>query len=346
MSYDIFLMPLLISFAISAILLVLLILFNKRTSSLDKRSEDRHIHKEGISRFGGAAIIIGFVIAIFFDKRLVIEQPLLGVLVASLAILIFGFIDDVRQLSWKKQLFFQILLVLFLYFMGIRLEYITNPFGGIFLLSGFWGQGIALLFSMLWIVFIINAMNWIDGVDGASGGVALIGAVTIFFLSLRPDVNQPPVAIITSAILGALLAFLFFNFYPAKILAGTSGAMFMGFILAIMAIFAGAKIATTLLVLAVPVIDALWVIGERFKSGRSVFLPDKRHLHFRLLDIGWSPKRICFFYYGITLVIAIVALNTYAAGKLVAFFSILLIMAGIYGIVHKRKDKKIPNNQI
>lgn len=346
MGYDTFLMPLLVSFAISAILLVLLILFNKNKFSMDRRSGGRHIHKEGVSRFGGVAIVIGFLVAIFFDKRLVIEQPLLGVLIASFAILIFGLIDDVWQLSWKKQLLFQIMLVLFLYFMGIRLEYITNPFGGVFLFSSFLSQGVALIFSMLWIVFIMNAMNWIDGVDGASGGVAFIGAVTVFLLSLRPDVNQPPVAIITSAVLGALLAFLFFNFYPAKILAGTSGAMFMGFILSIMAIFAGAKIATTLLVLAVPVIDALWVIVERFKSGRSVFLPDKRHLHFRLLDIGWSPRKICFFYYGITLVIATVALNTYAVGKSIAFVLVLLIMIVTYGVIHRRINEKNSSKEI
>ncbi|EKD58925.1 MAG: glycosyl transferase family 4 [uncultured bacterium] len=224
--------------------------------------------------------------------------------------------------------------------MGVRLQYVTNPFGGVFLFEGFSGHVISLFFSTIWIVFIMNAMNWIDGVDGASGGVTFIGAVTIFFLSLRPEVNQPPVAIITSALLGALGAFLFFNFYPAKILAGTSGAIFMGFILAIMAVFAGAKIATTLLVLSIPIIDALWVVSQRYLSGHSIFLPDKKHLHFRLLDAGWSHRSICFFYYAITIIISFIALNTYALGKILAFFLVAIMMLGTYALINTKKAVK------
>lgn len=341
MQYDIFLIPLLVSFAISMMLQILLILLNKKKRISDVRNDARHIHKIGISRFGGVAIVIGFLAAIFFNKKLFIDQPLFGVLFASLAIMVFGLVDDMRQLNWKRQLFFQASLVVFLYVMGVRLEYVTNPLGGIFLFSGFWGQSFSLFFSMVWIIFIMNAMNWIDGIDGASGGVAFIGALTIFFLSLRPEVNQPPVAIIATAFIGGLGAFLFFNFYPAKIIAGTSGAMFMGFILAILAIFAGAKIATTLLVLAVPIIDAFWVVAQRYKSGHSIFLADKKHLHFRLLELGWSQRVICFFYYIITALVAFIALNTYAIGKFFTFVIVATLMLGVYVFINKRRSDAV-----
>ena len=183
-----------------------------------------------------------------------------------------------------------------------------------------------LIVVAIWAVLLMNSMNWIDGIDGISSGISLIGGATIFFLSLRPEVNQPPIGIISAVFIGGLLAFLLFNFYPAKILAGTSGSMFMGFVLAILAIFAGAKIATTLLVMAVPIVDALWVIGERFQSKKSIFSADRRHLHYRLLEFGWSPKKICIFYYVITGLIAVLALNTRAVGKTITFVLFGVVM--------------------
>ena len=182
----------------------------------------------------------------------------------------------------------------------------------------------------------MNSMNWIDGVDGVSAGITLIGGITIFILSLRPEVNQPPVGIIAAALIGCTLALLLFNFYPAKIMAGTSGAMFMGFILAVLSVFAGAKIATTLLVMAVPIIDAFWVVSERIKSGSSVFSADKRHLHFRLIELGWSQRKICLFYCLITAFIAVLALNTGAMGKVITFILFGIIMLGMLTLIKNK----------
>jgi UDP-GlcNAc:undecaprenyl-phosphate GlcNAc-1-phosphate transferase len=340
MDYNIFFIPSLLSFLVSSVLLIVFILVWDKHNFFDLRNTDRHLHKRSIPRYGGVAIIIAFVAAIFLNKHLVIDSSLFVIILASLVLMILGVSDDIWQLSWKKQLFFQVLIVSFVCFVGVRLEYITNPFGGIFLLQGYFWQTVAFVFSVGWIVFIMNAMNWIDGIDGASGGVAFIAMLAIFFLSLRPEVSQPPTAIIAAAFLGAVGAFLLFNFYPAKIFAGTSGSLFMGFLLAILAIFAGAKIATTLLVLAIPVIDAFWVIGERIKSGVSVFSPDKRHLHFSLLDIGWSQKQICFFYYGVTVLVSVIALHTRALGKFFMFFLLIIFMIVFYVAIHQRRSRK------
>ncbi len=336
MKYEIFLLPLIISFAITTSFLVAFILFNKKKIIKDVRVSQRHMHKNGISRFGGVALISSFVITILLDKNLVIGTPLIGVLFASIIILVLGVIDDLKQLSWKTQFIFQLITVVIVCAMGVRLAYITNPFGGILSFTGTMGYFISCIVSIVWVLFIMNAVNWIDGDDGIAGGVTIIGALAMFFLSMRPEVNQPPMAIIAMVLVGSLAAFLFFNFHPAKIIAGTSGAIFMGFILAIMAIFAGAKIATTLLILAVPIIDALWVIIQRLKMRESIFSADKKHLHFRLRELGWSSRRICFFYYAITALIGLIALNIGALGKVIAFMLIVIIMTGALFIIDRK----------
>jgi UDP-GlcNAc:undecaprenyl-phosphate GlcNAc-1-phosphate transferase len=330
MNYNLFLAPLLVSFAIAVAVLVAIILWSKKKPLLDGRIESRHVHQKGISRFGGVAIIIAFVATILIDKKLVVDSPLMGLLIAVVAILFFGVLDDLKQISWKAQFLFQIGLVVLVYSMGIRLEFISNPFGGIFLLQGVIGTIFCIVISIIWVVLLTNAINWVDGLDGVAGGITLIGGLSIFFLSLRPEVNQPPIAIIAATLVGAMLAFLLFNFFPSKIIAGTSGSIFMGFVLSILAIFAGAKIATTLLVMAVPIIDALWVIGERWHAGVSIFSGDRRHLHFRLLELGWSVRKICFFYYAITAVVALVALNTHALGKFATFVVLTVCMVAFF----------------
>jgi UDP-GlcNAc:undecaprenyl-phosphate GlcNAc-1-phosphate transferase len=255
--------------------------------------------------------------------------------------LIVGISDDFHELDWKVQLFFQIAVAVLVFVMGVRVELITNPFGGYIFLNI--GKYIfpSLLFVIVWMVLIVNSVNWLDGIDGLSGGVTLIGVLTIFFLSLKPEVNQPPVGIITMAFAGSIAGFLIFNFRPALILAGTSGSMFMGFILATLSIFAGVKIATALLVLAIPVADSIWVIGERIRNGDSIFKSDKRHLHYKLMELGWSQRKISLLFYFVTVLIAIVALNTRAIGKLITIILIIIIMAIAFLVINKKIDSKI-----
>lgn len=333
---EIYISPFLTSFFVAAIIGTALIFWAGKKDFSFKRAGERHIHAKNISRLGGVALISAFILTIFLDKRIVIDAPLAAVLAASGAILVFGVIDDLRQLSWKIQLFFQIIIISFVCFLGVRLHFISNPLGGIFLLDDSLGYFIGFLIAIVWVVLLMNAMNWVDGVDGISAGITFITGITILILSLRPEVNQPPIAIMASAFLGGMLAFFLFNYNPAKILAGTSGSMFMGFILAVLAIFSGAKIATTLLVLTIPVLDALWVIGERIKAKKSIFLADKNHLHHKLLGLGWSQKKICLFYCGITALIAIISLNTRDGSKLVAFLLLGFFMLIMLYVVSQK----------
>lgn len=332
--------PFIISFLISVSILCLTIFLCSKFSFLKTTNKFlKENNSKVVCRMGGVAVIVGFVVTLFLDGNLVISQKLWGIIVASIFILIFGMFDDFMELEWKTQFLLQVSVAIIIFIFGIRVEYITNPSGGLFFLNI--GKYLlpSFIFAAAWIVLMINSMNWTDGIDGLSGGVTLIGTLTIFFLSLRPEVNQPPVGIIAMALVGALLGFLIFNFYPSKILAGTSGSMFMGFILAALAIFAGTKIATALLVMSVPVIDAIWVIGERIKDGESIFKSDNRHLHYKLLEIGWPPQKIAWFFYGVTFLIAIVAMNTRTIGKIVTLIMVIIIMIATLIFVKKKLRK-------
>lgn len=319
-----FLTPFLIAFSLAAGLIIFFILtplFQRAIWRFGKR----HSLKKTVSRLGGVAMILAFAFTFFFDPHLVITREFYGLLLGSFFIFVFGLWDDLNELGWKIQVFFQAALAMLIFIFGMRIMSLTNPFGGtwIFPYSDFVLPGFLILF--IWIFLVMNAMNWLDGVDGVCGGVALITFVTIFLLSLKPEVYQPPIAIIAVIGIGVTLGFLVFNIYPARILAGTAGSMFLGFLIAVLAIVAGTKIATALLVLSLPVADAIFVIWQRFRDGVPITEPDKRHLHYKLMSLGWSERRIAWFFFGVTAVIAVIALNTHTLGK----FTALLLMLGL-----------------
>jgi UDP-GlcNAc:undecaprenyl-phosphate/decaprenyl-phosphate GlcNAc-1-phosphate transferase len=334
-----YLIPFLSSFLLSIALIALAVYFAKKIKWRERRSP-RHIHKRGVPRIGGAVMIAIFNLAILLNKDLFVTPEIYGIMAGSLILMAVGIWDDLREIYWKIQLFFQIAISVLIFITGTRIYYITNPLtGGILNMdSGLWVVVSAVL-AVFWIVLIINAVNWIDGIDGLSGGVAFISVAAIFILSLKSEVNQPPVAILCSILAGAILGFLIFNFYPAKIMAGTSGSMFMGFSLAALAIISGTKIATALLVMTIPIIDLVWVIGERIRNKKSIFRADKRHLHYKLMKLGWSQRKTVLIYWAATLVISFVALNTKSMGKGIALALAFAMMIAISAIINRKIHK-------
>ncbi len=145
--------------------------------------------------------------------------------------------------------------------------------------------------------------------------------------------NQPPIAILAIAFCGAVLGFLFFNFPPAKIFMGTSGSMFLGFTLGALAIFSGAKIATAILIMGFPILDGLWVIAQRIKSGESPFKGDNRHLHYKLLSLGFSQRQIVLLIYFLCASFGIAALFLQSIGKLIALIFLCILMGLVAFIV-------------
>ena len=232
-----------------------------------------------------------------------------------------GAIDDLFDLRARWQLLGQLALACVAVALGIGIGFVANPFGpGIIPLSG----PIAAGFTIFWIVGMMNSINWIDGLDGLSSGVALIAAVTLGLISLTTQVGQPLVAVLCFALAGALLGFLRWNFHPATIFAGTSGVQFVGYSLAVLAILGTAKVAVALLVLGVPIIDTFWIIVRRVTQGGSPFRPDRTHIHHRLLDLGLSHRETVLVIYGICLVLAVLALLLSGVTQLYAFLGVFV----------------------
>lgn len=272
-----------------------------------------------IPRWGGVAVAVAFLASALIDPHLKITPDLQGLFVGACAVLLFGLAEDAIRLSWKWQLAFQVSLAVGVYALGTKVVSINNPFGGAFIFDSAGFLSLSLVVVVAWFLLLMNTMNWIDGVDGLGSGVVVIAALTLFVLSVRPDVYQPPTAILSLALAGAFMGFLFFNFHPAKIFLGTAGSFFAGFALAYLSIFAGAKMATAMIVLALPVIDALRVLSVRFARRRSLFLADDNHLHHHLQRLGWSTREIVAFSYFVTVSFAFIALHPVSLTRILLF---------------------------
>lgn len=326
-----YLKPLFFALLLSLIFIKAFIIFSRKYNLFDQ-SGGRKRHNGNISRLGGLGIIAAFWLSIFLSGSLEFDNLKIGLVICSVLIFFFGLLDDVKDLSWKKQLVFQVLIALIMIYCGLQVDYIANPFGGReFRLDNFSFASFSILgsiFIILWITGFMNVVNWLDGLDGLAGGVGAIASLTLFFLSVSDLVNQPPLAVMAITLVGALLGFLVFNFHPAKIFMGSSGSLFLGFMLSVLAIFAGGKIATVSLVMGFPILDAVWVIYKRLREGKSPFQGDRSHFHYALLDNGRPEREVVLSIYLLCGIFGLSALVFQGIYKFIAL--ILLFMAVIF----------------
>lgn len=270
-------------------------------------------------RIGGVAMSAAFFLTLVVDQHLVIDGPTAVFLVGMLCFVLLGIWDDIRELSWKAQLGGQVCIAAGLFFLQLRIDSVTHPLGGIITFDASGAFLISGVITVAWIIGMVNALNWSDGMHGLAGGVSVIAGSTLFVLALRPEVYQPPIALIAATFVGCALIFTVWNVLSHTVIAGTSGSSLMGYVIAVLAIFAGAKIGTALLVMVVPLMDAFFVIWQRFAHKESIFAPDERHLHHRLRARGWSTVQILTVYYSLTIGGAIAALTTASMHKFVIF---------------------------
>ncbi len=266
----------------------------------------RKIHTKPTPLLGGVAVWSGIVLAAllvfwfgpnyFFGSISLLPQILL-IFGASLILVIGGIIDDKFNLLPQQQIIFPLLACFLAVLSGLKISSISNPFGG-YLLFGAAGT---FLVTFAWLLVLIYTSKLLDGVDGLLSGVTVIAALTIGLLALRPEMHQPLVATLAFICAGAYAGFLIFNWQPAKMFLGEAGSVLSGFFLGVLSILAGSKIATALLVMGLPFLDMLWVISARLMAGVSPFHSDKRHLHHRLLQYGFSPRQTVLIYYVIVL---------------------------------------------
>jgi UDP-GlcNAc:undecaprenyl-phosphate GlcNAc-1-phosphate transferase len=265
----------------------------------------RRIHTRPIPRLGGIAIVLGFLLpAIWF---LPADPAVRGLIAGGVLIAALGVVDDTMGLSPVVKLVGQVACASVPVAAGLTIDHITLPFAGAIDLGA---PGYVL--TVIWFVAIVNIINFTDGMDGLAAGVVGIGAST--FAIIAASLGRADAAILAAALAGACLAFLRFNFNPARTFMGDGGSMFLGFMLAGIAITGVMKSAATvaivlpLIVLAIPILDTSFVIMKRIKHGLPVYGADKSHFHHRFLAIGWSQRRTVLSIYAWAALMSLLAL--------------------------------------
>lgn len=336
-----FLLPASFSFLFATALLFALSALGRRVFPTRRDGDAGRTHKP-LLRIGGLGVGLAFAVAVALDPVLEWTPELVALVVGTGIVLAFGLADDIRPVPWPAQLLAQVGLATLLFFSGMRVWVLTNPFGDPLFLHPERTLWPSLLVGTVFTLLVMNAMNWADGVDGLLGGVSSVAYLAILLVSLRPEVNQPSIGILSATLLGGTVAFLLFNAPPARLLAGTSGSYFFGFTVAALALFSGAKMATVLLVLAVPVLDALFVIRERIRAGESPFVGgDARHLHDRLRQAGWPDRDIAVLYTSISAVSAALALFLPTAGKAAYLLALAFILVFFLATLNRLNGKRI-----
>ncbi|MBQ4115285.1 undecaprenyl/decaprenyl-phosphate alpha-N-acetylglucosaminyl 1-phosphate transferase [bacterium] len=312
---------------------------------------ERKIHTAPISRLGGIAIWLSTMLTFFF-LVLLSYYPygslLSGILLGGSLMFLLGLIDDIYNLDAKFKLIIQLSIATIVYLLGVKIDTLFNPFGNAIDLGIF-----SYPITVLWIVGISNAVNFIDGVDGLAGSVITVNSVTLALVAaatapLVATTAQPITPLIAFILAGSMLAFLTYNFNPAKIFMGDSGALFSGFLLAslsIVGVMKGATLAILLpfLVLAVPIMDITFSSFRRILKGTSPFVADAEHIHHKLLKAGFSQKITV----AILTSVAIVggAIATYFTGTLkhyfiyIAILILIMIVLSILSVLTKPGEK-------
>lgn len=270
----------------------------------------RRWHTGAIPRTGGVALFAAFMVAALAAQWLPVPRQdpnelirFLGIGLGTTFLFLVGLIDDRLELRPGPQYLAQLVAGVIAILCLVFIERVMNPFTDH--LQVFPYPFIVAL-TLVWIMGMINTVNFLDGVDGLAAGVAAIVSSILAVHMIRE--GQYSVALLPLALLGATLGFLPFNFHPARVFMGSSGSLVLGYAVATLGIAAGAKLALVLLILGIPIIDVAWLMINRLRAGRSFGTADRQHLHFRLIDLGLSQRQVVALYYGYCLILGAIAL--------------------------------------
>lgn len=269
----------------------------------------RKVHARIMPRLGGLAIYGAFIIGFFFLKFMTgFESPYMyAILIAATIIVITGVIDDMHEISAKAKLIGQVLAAGIVVFGGgIQINEINLPFGGEIAFG--W---LSIPLTILWIVGITNAINLIDGLDGLAAGVSTIALITLAAMAMT--MGNGIVTAMASILAASTIGFLFYNFHPAKIFMGDTGALFLGFMISVFALLGFKNVTVIALIipvimLGVPISDTFFAIVRRLRMKQKWSDPDKSHLHHRLLDLGFSHRQTVLLIYAIAIMFGIAAI--------------------------------------
>lgn len=333
----------------------------RKVGAVDIPKDERRMHKKSMPRFGGPAVILGFLVSTIYLLIVMsmehtinlfdFEQygkKLLGFLVGIGIITAFCVVDDIKSIKPIVKLLGQLLAAIAAVIAGIRIDGITLPF----LNFPEMHQITSIILTIAWIIIVTNAINLIDGLDGLSSGISVISAVSLLIIFVLNGSSMISIILI-AALAGALVGFLPFNYSPAKTFIGDTGANFLGYSLAIISILGSAKTYTAavivlpLIVLGLPIFDTLFAIVRRIIKGKSIkaiFKADKGHLHHKLIARGYSQKQAVLILYGISAIFGMFAVILCDSGiwKALSFLLIVIvaIASGYKNFVQEKTGKE------
>ena len=328
-----------------------------KVGAVDVPKDGRRMHDHPIPRMGGLAIFFGFLTAMLLFVPLDGEKR--GMLLGAVVIVVLGIFDDIYALPAKPKFLVQIGAALIAVLSGNKIEVLSNP--NIFSPDPFWELGVlSVPFTVIWIVAITNAVNLIDGLDGLACGVSTISAATMLVIALLvSEQSERDVAVMMAALAGACIGFLPYNFNPAKIFMGDTGATFLGFIMATVSVEGMFKQYTIIsfvvpfLMLGLPIFDVCFAVVRRLSHGQNPMAPDRGHVHHRLIDMGFSQKQAVGVLYVISAILGLSAVVLTAGGAEKAMIFLLAMAAAaviawrvfLAGPVHDKAEGPEPPAQ-
>jgi len=351
------LLPFLAAIVITSVLTFFTIPFAKKIGLLDDPKVHKHpgiIHTKPIPRGGGIPLYFGALLTSLIF--IAFNQTMIAIFIAAFLALSIGLIDDklnaqAKDVSPYIRTLVQILTAIIVVASGVSIRYITNPFGtGVLhlntplftLLSLHFSLLLSDIISVLWLIWVMNMLNWSKGVDGQMPGIVAISALVIGILSLKLDPTGWGGLVdaqLSFIIAGAAIGFLFFNFYPAKIFPGF-GATSLYLLLGVASILTSAKLATAILVMGVPLVDFAFTIVRRLLAKKSPFHGDKKHLHHILLKLGYNQKQIALFYWCISGILGMLSFFLESRSKVFAILMVIAITGGALFFLHSITNKK------
>ena len=340
---------LLISVAVAFLMTPVSIMVAHKLGVIDKPKDGRRMHRKPIPRFGGMAIFVGSMTALTIpaDMNGLIKVAMLG----GLLMYGLGVLDDIKDLKPVVKFGGQFLVATIVYILGIRITFLSNFFGAKVtdeyanvILSG----GLAFLITVFWIVGITNAVNLMDGLDGLAAGSVAIMCMSLAYIAYihGTRLGSMPVCIALVAVAGGCIGFLPFNFSPAKTFMGDGGALYLGYMIAVLSVISPLKQATVvgalipMLTLAVPIFDTAFAMLRRMLKHESIMHADKGHLHHHLMAAGFGQRRSVLIMYGIVGIMGIVAVLISRELYKDAFFLFLIALLYLCIIIVPKRPKK------
>ncbi len=305
-----------------------------KLGAIDVPKDGRRMHDHPIPRLGGLAIFLGFMLSALLFAEM--ERPVRGLLIGAVIIVILGVLDDIMTLRALPKFIVQIGAAWIAVHHGNVIQYLSNPI--LTSTERFIDLGsLAIPVTILWIVAITNAVNFIDGLDGLAVGVSAISSATLLVTAIL--VSEGNVAVIMAALLGACLGFIPYNMNPAKIFMGDSGSTFLGYVLAVVSIqglfklYAIISFAVPFLILGLPIFDICFAILRRLARGENPMHADRGHVHHRLIDMGFNQKQAVAISYIMTAILGLSAVVLTSSGALRALFLIgAVFVVGAIGL--------------